>query len=73
MKLYQYFVYILLIHIINGLMCGGNCPTGNCPLCLCGSQTNKLDIASWCSKYTWNQSCCKCIISHGSNSNANYI
>jgi hypothetical protein len=35
--------------------CGGNCPGNNCPSCPCGSSPNYVDIASWCSKHTWNQ------------------
>jgi hypothetical protein len=35
--------------------CGGNCPGGNCPSCPCGTTKNVIDIATWCSKYSWNQ------------------
>jgi hypothetical protein len=28
------------------------------------------DIATWCSKHSWSQSCCKCIVSHESGGNA---
>lgn len=66
-------------YLIAGLMllgvalsdnCGGNCPSGNCHTCYCG--TNKLmeDIATWCGKHNWNVSCCKCIVSHESGGNA---
>jgi hypothetical protein len=32
-----------------------------------------LDIATWCSKHTWNQNCCKCIVSHESGGNAHVV
>lgn len=51
--------------------CGGNCPSGKCPSCPCGTSKSMQDIASWCSKYSWNQACCKCIVSHESGGNAN--
>jgi hypothetical protein len=35
--------------------CGGNCPGNDCSSCPCGSSSNYVDIASWCSKHTWNQ------------------
>lgn len=53
--------------------CGGNCPAGFCTNCYCGNQKNIVDIATWCAKYTWDQNCCKCIVSHESNGNANYL
>ena len=53
--------------------CGGNCPTGKCKNCLCGSSKKSVDISSWCSKYNWSQSCCKCIVSHESGGNANAL
>lgn len=34
--------------------CGGNCP-GGCASCPCGTTSNKQDIATWCSKHSWNQ------------------
>lgn len=51
--------------------CGGNCPSGKCPSCPCGTTANRADIAGWCSKYSWNQACCKCIVSHESGGNGN--
>ena len=51
--------------------CGGNCPSGKCVTCFCGSTKNVVDIATWCAKYSWNQNCCKCIVSHESSGNAN--
>mmetsp|Transcript_1627 Transcript_1627/g.168 ORF Transcript_1627/g.168 Transcript_1627/m.168 type:complete len:81 (+) Transcript_1627:58-300(+) len=38
--------------------CGGNCPSGSCPSCLCGSNKNMANIASECAKGSWNQACC---------------
>ena len=51
--------------------CGGNCPSGKCPTCVCGSSKRLEDIATWCGKHSWNQACCKCIVSHESGGNAN--
>jgi len=53
--------------------CGGNCPANDCPTCYCGTNKNIQDISSWCSKHTWNQDCCKCIVSKLSGGNANLI
>src|SRR5687767_12965826 len=51
----------------NGSTCGGNCPSGTCSSCKCGTSKNVVNIANECSKYTgWSQSCCQCIISHES-------
>jgi len=51
--------------------CGGNCPSGKCTTCYCGSTKKVVDIATWCSKHNWNQACCKCIVSHESGGNEN--
>jgi hypothetical protein len=32
-----------------------------------------LDISTWCSKYSWNQANCRCIMSHESGGNANAV
>lgn len=53
--------------------CSGNCPSGLCPICLCGTASSPQSISYWCSKYTWNQACCQCIVSHESGGNANAI
>ena len=50
--------------------CGGNCP-GGCSSCPCGSSSNYQDISSWCSKYSWNQKNCQCIMNAESRGNAN--
>ena len=43
--------------------CGGNCPSGKCGSCPCGTSKNMADIAGWCAKYSWNQACCN-VLSH---------
>jgi len=53
--------------------CGGNCPNGGCPQCLCGTTPNVVDTAYWCAQYNWDQTCCKCIADAESKGNANAI
>lgn len=60
----------LLIAVGLADSCGGNCPSGKCPSCPCGTTKNMQDIATWCGKHSWNQACCKCIVSHESGGNA---
>ena len=49
--------------------CGGNCPGGYTLSMWLFS--NYVDIASWCSKYSWNQKNCQCIMNAESrNANA---
>ena len=68
---------LLVLMVLVGMCwangCGGNCPSGNCPTCYCGTTTNNVDITSWCSQYSWSQSCCKCIVTHESGGNANAV
>ena len=64
-------VLILLLTLALADTCGGNCPSGKCKTCYCGTSKKMVDISSWCSKYSWNQACCKCIASHESGGNAN--
>lgn len=71
MKLVIFFC--LLIALIAADSCGGNCPSGKCPSCYCGNSKNVVDIATWCGKHSWNQACCKCIVSHESGGNANAL
>lgn len=66
-------VLALLLAIVLADSCGGNCPSGKCPTCYCGTSKNMQDIATWCGKYSWNQACCKCIVSHESGGNANAL
>jgi len=62
---------LLLIVLAMADNCGGNCPSGKCPNCPCGTTKYLIDIATWCAKYNgWNQVCCKCIVSHSSGGNA---
>ena len=60
-----------IIFVLFADTCGGNCPSSTCPNCPCGTTKNIQDIGGWCSKYFWNQACCKCIVSHESGGNAN--
>ena len=56
---------------VAGSTCGGNCPSGTCTSCPCGEAKESYDIATECAKYSsWNQACCKCIVSHESGGNA---
>ena len=63
-------VALFLLSLAMADSCGGNCPSGNCKNCFCGAGKNMVDISAWCAKYSWNQSCCKCIVSHESAGNA---
>lgn len=64
-------ILAVLIFVALSDSCGGNCPSGKCPSCPCGTTKSVQDIAAWCGKYSWNQACCKCIVSHESGGNAN--
>ena len=65
------FAFISLVLSDN---CGGNCPSGKCPICFCGDAKNMQDITSWCAKYTkWEQKCCQCIVSTESGGNAHAL
>ena len=64
-------VLLLILALALADSCGGNCPSGKCPKCYCGTSKNMQDIGTWCSKSSWSQSCCKCIVSHESGGNAN--
>lgn len=64
-------VLLLILALALADSCGGNCPSGKCPKCYCGTSKSMQDIGSWCSKSSWSQSCCKCIVSHESGGNAN--
>ena len=41
------------------------------PYCHCGYFPNRIDIHKFCSRHSWNQACCRCIISRESGGNAN--
>ena len=64
-------VLLLVVAFAIAQSCGGNCPSGGCPTCYCGSTTNMVSISNWCSQASWSQSCCQCIASHESGGNAN--
>lgn len=66
-------IFLLLVVLSFADSCGGNCPTGRCPVCYCGTGRSYVDIAVWCAKYTWNQNCCRCIVYHESTGNANAL
>jgi len=55
---------------LGGTTCGGNCPSGDCRGCPCGTAPAYQSIDHYCSQYGWNQACCKCIMSHESSGNA---
>lgn len=62
---------LLILHISATTTCGGNCPSNTCYSCTCGS-TKKI-ISPTCSGYSWNQNCCKCIISKLSGNNEHFM
>ena len=69
-------VLFLLFSIALSNTCGGNCPKNDCPSCPCGSTKNILtnaQIASQCSNYSWNQTCCQCISNYASLGNSNAV
>jgi hypothetical protein len=52
--------------------CGGNCPSGTCTTCHCGTAPSPTDIASACAQFDgWSQSCCECIANAESGGNSN--
>ena len=53
--------------------CGGNCPSGDCVACPCGTSANTVDIAAMCAQYSWNQANCQCIMNAESGGNANAV
>lgn len=64
---------ILILHT-NASTCGGNCPTKDCTACYCGSTKNIISLESYCSlSNVWDYTCCKCIASHVSGANSNYM
>ena len=54
--------------------CGGNCPSGHCTTCPCGTVADYRSISDWCSRYSgWKQSSCECIMKQESGGNANEV
>ena len=39
-------------YILTGSTCGGNCPSGSCTTCYCGSTKSMYNSATACSQYT---------------------
>merc|ERR1712018_202323 len=75
-KMKIYLVGILILGLgMNCLAdtCGGNCPADTCEDCLCGNSKNMVDISEWCSKHSWDQANCECIMSNESGGNANAL
>lgn len=66
-------IFLLLLVSALADSCGTNCPSGTCTSCPCGKTSNIIDVADWCSQYSWNQNCCKCIVSRESQGNANFM
>ena len=70
--MFKFFLFLTLcLSPLFADTCGGNCPSNDCSSCPCGTQSSPQDIASWCSQYSWDQSCCECIVNHESGGNAN--
>eukprot|EP01130_Rhizamoeba_saxonica_P010659 TRINITY_DN4389_c0_g1_i1.p1 TRINITY_DN4389_c0_g1~~TRINITY_DN4389_c0_g1_i1.p1 ORF type:complete len:164 (-),score=14.59 TRINITY_DN4389_c0_g1_i1:43-534(-) len=56
---------------LTGSKCGGNCPSGRCSSCPCGSSKSMVSISSMCKQFSgWKQSSCECIAKHESGGNA---
>ena len=73
MKLFGVFVILLALGLSsNADDCGGNCP-GGCDECFCGTSKSYVDISEWCSKYSWDQSNCECIMQNESGGNKNAL
>lgn len=64
MKLQILILIFAFIFISTSDTCGGNCPSGKCPTCYCGTNKSMQDIAAWCDQYSWDKKCCQCIVSH---------
>lgn len=64
-------ILLMGISIVCGNNCGGNCPSNSCQTCYCGNEKSIVDIDTWCSKYSWDKGCCKCIVASLSGGNAN--
>jgi hypothetical protein len=66
-------LFSLMSALVLSDTCGGNCPSGKCPTCYCGTNKSMQDISAMCAKYSWDQNCCKCIVSHESGGNAHAL
>ena len=63
---------LFVIVLVHSNTCGGNCPSNTCGDCLCGTKIEKISSSN-CSRYAWNQNCCKCIVSKISGWNKRYM
>lgn len=72
MSIRLYLLLFLVLHAYASV-CGGNCPVGDCPTCPCGSKKDIISLTTYCPLKPWDQSCCKCIISHSSKGNKHYM
>ena len=73
MKVVALFVMLMLFITGYANICGGNCPGGNCPACPCGYTTRMINLDEYCTLYSWNQNCCKCISQRISGGSQNYM
>lgn len=66
----QFMALALIVAVAYASTCGGNCPSGKCTNCFCGTSPSYADVAHWCAQYGgWNQAHCQCIIKHESGGN----
>lgn len=73
MRIGALFVMLVLIATAYANICGGNCPAGNCPTCPCGYTTLRIDLDTYCTQYSWNQNCCRCIAQRISGGSQNFF
>lgn len=65
------FITVCIAYVSAGSTCGGNCPSGTCTECYCGTSTEYPDLSYHCGRYSgWSQSCCECIAKHESGGNS---
>ena len=54
--------------------CGGNCRSGLCKECICGTNSNIVNVTDLCNKYgKWNKNCCECLGNYLSKGNTNAL
>ena len=64
-------LFVVFVAMVNAENCGGNCPSGKCPNCPCGTTPVEVDVNAICARYSWSQECCKCIVMKESAGNGN--
>jgi hypothetical protein len=64
MKILSFILLLSIVFLAQSDSCGGNCPSGKCPTCFCGTNKSMQDIAAMCDSYNWDKKCCQCIVSH---------